>query len=173
MIGEVIKNRIRELHTRIHLSSVTSDNYLLNAPSWRTLRYLRVEAGRVSQIDLPIVSPRDRRRRLISKIECITLPLWFAKVILFMERLLPFCAPDTLQLIKLLLRISPRFCIVDELVHQCSFPVCTWKIVGACGTERRGSREDRPNLTEKEVSRASERTDERFDHLPQSVLAGL
>lgn len=79
-----------------------------------------------------------------------------------MKRLLPFCASDTLQLIELLFRVSPRFCIVDKLVHQTPFPMRTWKIVGACGTERRGSREDRPNLTEKEVSRAR-RTDGIFN----------
>ena len=28
--------------------------------------------------------------------------------------------------------------------------MCTWKIVGACGTERCASGKDRPNLTEKE-----------------------
>ena len=89
-----------------------------------------------------------------------------------MKRLLPFCLSDALQFIKLLFRIPPRFRVVDELIHQSPFPMCTWKIVGACGTERRGSREDRPNLTEKE-SKSSERADVRFERVPQSVLAGL
>lgn len=67
-----------------------------------------------------------------------------------MKRLLPRCPSDTLQLIKLLFRITPRFRVVDQLVDQSPFPMCTWKIVGTRGAERRGSRQDRPNLTEKE-----------------------
>jgi hypothetical protein len=72
------------------------------------------------------------------------------KLIPFVKRLFPLCPSDTLQFIELLFRISPRFCVVDKLIHQSPLPMCTWKIVGACGTERRGSREDCPNLTGKE-----------------------
>ena len=73
-----------------------------------------------------------------------------------MKRLLPFSLSDALQFIKLLFRIPPCFCVVDELIHQSPFPMCTWKIIGACGTERRVSREDRPNLADKE-GQSSER----------------
>jgi hypothetical protein len=83
-------------------------------------------------------SPRTFGEWIYKKqaIQCIMLPLRFAKSVLFMQRVSPSCASGTLQFLELLLCVSPCFCIVDELVHQGPFTVCTWKIVCTGCVER-------------------------------------